>query len=273
MEQRSLRVIDSNKTFFGKISSTLSKIMVPTKIGINGIVINFKRNNLLKNYEASHNENLEEEKKKIAEDKYQEAYSLYLEAIDKHIMDTIYKKVKLNTATEFEKEAMGNYYKVTMLKESEYIEYKYRKQKYLIDLDYESLKLNGKDKVLAKYKEFYINQMDSFYKGLLKNYSVKLADTPRNGESQKEEIYNKIYDTLNDYMSNILPIKMNGEIDERIKEDYNKLDQFEIGELDSKDYVEKNVLLKILIIIHISFIQYIILLVMEDLILISQLKI
>ena len=97
MGERSLRVVDSNKTFFGKLSNTLSKIMIPTKIGINGLVINLKRNNLIKVYEANTNfkDNIEDDSKKQAiTDKYQESYSLYLEAIDKYIMDSIYKKVK-----------------------------------------------------------------------------------------------------------------------------------------------------------------------------------
>ena len=180
LEERSLKVVDSNKTFFGKLSKTLSKIIIPTKIGINGFVINLKRNNLLKAYEIMNNlKTSEEEKKKAISSKYQEAYSLYLEAIDKHIMDTVYKKVKTNTASEFEKEAMGNYYKITTLKSTDYIEYKYQKQKYLIELDYESLKMNAKNKILEKYKDFYITQMDTFYKGILKNYSVKLAECSR----------------------------------------------------------------------------------------------
>ena len=52
LEERSLKVVDSNKTFFGKLGNTLSKIIIPTKIGINGFVINMKRNNLLKAYDA-----------------------------------------------------------------------------------------------------------------------------------------------------------------------------------------------------------------------------
>ena len=119
MEERSLKVVDSNKTFFGKLGKTLSKIMIPTKIGINGIVINLKRNNMLKAYEANQTKINNEEKKKNIEEKYQEAYSLYLEAIDKYIMDSVYKKVKTGTASEFEKEAMGNYYNVTTLKKKE----------------------------------------------------------------------------------------------------------------------------------------------------------
>ena len=96
MGERSLRVVDSNKTFFGKLSNTLSKIMIPTKIGINGLVINLKRNNLIKVYEANTNfkDNIEDDSKKQAiTDKYQESYSLYLEAIDKYIMDRDRKSV------------------------------------------------------------------------------------------------------------------------------------------------------------------------------------
>lgn len=246
MEERSLKVVDSNKTFFGKLSKTLSKIMIPTKIGINGIVINLKRNNMLKAYEVMNNpKNSDQDKQKALSKKYQEAYSLYLEAIDKYIMDTVYKKVKTNTASTFEKDAMGNYYKITTLKEKEYTEYKYQKQKYLIELDYESLKLNAKNKALEKYKEFYVTQMDSFYKGILKNYSVKLAECSRRLDNSVD-VYNKIFDILDEYINKILVIKLedpNNGIEERIGSELNRLDQFDIGELDSKDYVEKNMLL------------------------------
>lgn len=246
LEERSLKVVDSNKTFFGKLSKTLSKIIIPTKIGINGFVINLKRNNLLKAYEImSNSKTSDEEKKKVISSKYQEAYSLYLEAIDKHIMDTVYKKVKTNTASEFEKEAMGNYYKITTLKSTDYIEYKYQKQKYLIELDYESLKLNTKSKSLERYKEFYLTQMDTFYKGILKNYSVKLAECSRRINTNVD-VYNKIFDVLSEYVSKILYIKMQDEnslIEEKIGNEIHRLDQFEIGELDAKDYIEKNMVL------------------------------
>ncbi len=246
MEERSLKVVDSNKTFFGKLSKTLSKIIIPTKIGINGIVINLKRNNMLKAYEVLNNpKNSDVDKQKILSKKYKEAYSLYLEAIDKYIMDTVYKKVKTNTASAFEKDAMGNYYKITTLKEKEYTEYKYQKQKYLIELDYESLKLNAKGKALEKYKDFYVTQMDSFYKGILKNYSVKLAECSRRLDNSTD-VYNKIFDILDEYINKILIIKLedpNNGIEERVGSELNRLDQFDIGELDSKDYVEKNMLL------------------------------
>ena len=49
MEERSLRVY-ADKTFFTKITSTISKMLIPTKIGINSMLISMKRNNVLKAY-------------------------------------------------------------------------------------------------------------------------------------------------------------------------------------------------------------------------------
>ena len=61
-------------------------------------------------------------------------------------MDSIYKKVRTRTATPFEEDALSRYYSVIHLKETQYLEYKYRKQKYLLDLDYLSLKNDNKTK-------------------------------------------------------------------------------------------------------------------------------
>ena len=46
MEEKSLRITGTNKTFINKITNTLTKILIPTKIGINGMLISIKRNNL-----------------------------------------------------------------------------------------------------------------------------------------------------------------------------------------------------------------------------------
>ena len=140
MEQRSLRVVNTNKNFFAKITNTISKLLIPTKLGLNGIMITIKRNSLLKAYEAYQKTKDDESKKDNLSKKYEDAYTLYLESIDKYIMDSIYKKVKNGTASDFEKNALSNYYEVIHLKQTEYLEYKYRKQKYLLELDYKTAK-------------------------------------------------------------------------------------------------------------------------------------
>ena len=172
-----------------------------------------------------------------------EAYALYLESIDKYIMDSIYKKVRNDTATEFEKEALSQYYMITHLKESGYTEYKYKKQIYLIGLDYQNV-LNDKEKIIERYKKFYAEESENLYKGLLKHYSIRLADNITDGE--KQEIYNKIFKTLEEYISNILPIKFEIEKNDMYKEildEFDNFDRFTVGKLDQNDVIEKNMIL------------------------------
>ena len=233
MEERSLRVVGTDKTFFNKLTNTLTKLLIPTQIGINGMRISMKRNAVLKAFQNS-----EEDEKK-----YEEAYTAYLEALDKYVLDTIYKKVKNQTATQLESAALSQYYGIVQLKESEYIEYKYRKQKYLLELDKESVMNSGKQKVIDKYKLFYISKQDSLYKGILKNYSVKLADTTNVYDVAKEWIYVKIFDTLEDYIKNILPLKIKDPKLEKVVKEYEKYERFTVGKLDARDNIEKNMVL------------------------------
>lgn len=245
MEEKSLRITGANTNFFNKITKTITKILIPTKIGINGMKITIKRNSLLKAYEnyKSDTENFNTEE---LERKYDEAYTVYLETLDKYVMDSIYNKVKNNTASEFERDALSRYYEVTSLKEKEYMDYKYRKQKYLIELDKESVDTMAKEKVQERYNKFYIDKMDTLYKSILKNYSIKLADTTNVYDSSKEWIYVKIFYTLEEYIQNILSIKMKIRNNEEFKEilnDYNRFENFTVGKLDTRDNIEKNMIL------------------------------
>ncbi|MBE5806212.1 MAG: hypothetical protein E7313_05835 [Clostridiales bacterium] len=246
MQEKSLRIYSTEKTFFNKVSNTLSKLLIPTKVGINGIIINMKRNNLLKAYD-NYNANLRnenEDKKAAYVKKYEDAFTLYLDAIDKNIMDSVYKKVKNDTANEFEKAALSKYYLITELKNTEFVEYKHRKQKYLLELDYENIKYNEKSKVLEKYKGFYCSKMESLYKGIIKHYSVKLTENLTHVE--KAEIYEKIFNTLEDYITNIFPLKIvNNEsrIYKELASEYEKYEKYSVGKLDQAEVIDKNMIL------------------------------
>ncbi len=244
MEEKSLRITGTDKTFFNKITKTLTKILIPTQISLNSMRISVKRNSLLKAYITLTNS--EGTDKTTLEEKYNASYTAYLESLDKYVMDSIYKKVKNNTATEFEKQALANYYNVTRLKENEYTEYKYRKQKYLLELDYDGIKMSGKEKTIEKYKAFYIAKMDYLYKAILKNYSIKIADNTSVYDSTKEWIYSEIFATLEEYINNILSAKLENDKNDTFKEiiqDYEKYQSFTVGKLDTRDNIEKNMLL------------------------------
>lgn len=134
---------------------------------------------------------------------------------------------------------------ITHLKETQYLEYKYRKQKYLLELDYENIKDVHKEKVVKKFNKFYIEKMDVLYKGILKNYSIQLADTLKTSANDKIEIYDKVFDTVEEYIANILNMKMNTEeieVDSEILEQYDKYSKFLVGKPDSIDILEKKMI-------------------------------
>ena len=141
---------------------------------------------------------------------------------------------------------MSKYYEVTSLKEKEYMEYKYRKQKYLIELDYEGIKIGTKEKLIERYNQFYISKMDSLYKSILKNYSIKVADNTNIYDSTKEWIYTKIFYTLEEYIENILSLKIKIDYDQNLKNiisEYEKYESYMVGKLDTRDNIEKNMVL------------------------------
>ena len=246
MEERSLRITGTDKNFFNKLTTKLTKMLIPTKIGFNSMLISMKRNNLLKTYENFQKENNENYDMEELEKKFENAYTAYLESLDKYVLDSIYKKVKNNTATEFEKNALSKYYEVTSLKENEFVEYKQRKQKYLLELDYENITKNGKAKVVEKYNKLFIYKMDIIYKALLKNYSIKLADYTSTYDSSRQWIYTKIFYTLEEYIDNILALKIKNNQDGRyneLQEDFAKYEKFAVGKLDTKDSIEKNMII------------------------------
>ena len=232
MEQRSLRVVETDKTFFSKLSSTISKILIPTRVGLNGVMISIKRNSLIKAYNNYLEKGTEENSKK-----YEDSYALYLEAIDKYIMDSLYKKVKSNTATNFERDAIAKYYFVVSLKNKNYLEYKYKKQEYLLRIDYETVSNMKNQKVVNNYKNFYVAKMDTLYQGLLKNYSVAISDDVH---QDSEEAYKKIFETLEKYIMEVLPIKIEFG-DDTAKEEYEEFLHTTVGKLDERDKIMQKV--------------------------------
>lgn len=62
-------------------------------------------------------------------------------------------------------------------------------------------------------------------------------------DSSKDWIYVKIFNTLEDYMKNILPLKISNPKLESVSKDYEKYEKFSVGKLDTRDNIEKNMIL------------------------------
>ena len=239
-EEKSL-TLSKNSTVFAKFTATLLKMVNPTKVGFSNLFIFFKRKSVIKLYEdCVKSQNDEYETNENIQNKYNKAYSNYLETIDNYVMESIYKKVKSNLATEFEKQALADYYSVIQLKDNEYTEYKYAKQQYLLNLDYESIVEQGKPSLLQKFSPFYIEKMDGLYKGILKHFSIKLSDNL--SYQEKNLVYEKIFNTIEKYIQEILPLKIENKGSkefENILEDYKEFGNFEVGKLDQNEIIEK----------------------------------
>ena len=132
------------------------------------------------------------------------------------------------------------------LKEKYYVEYKYKKQDYLLKIDHESVNNLKKESTIEKYNKFYISKMDSLYRGLLKNYSIQLSDTISSKIDSADDVYNKIFDALEKYISEVLPIKLRISKKEDYKNiigDYEKYESMLVGKLDERDTIKQRVVL------------------------------
>ena len=78
------------------------------------------------------------------------------------------------------------------------MEYKYKKQQYLLQLDYQTLK-SEENKIIPRYERFYSVKIEQLYKGVLKHYSIQLADNLT--YQDKNIIYDKIFTLLEDYIT------------------------------------------------------------------------
>ena len=88
--------------------------------------------------------------------------------------------------------------------------------------------------------------MDSLYKGLLKNYSVQLADTVSAKVDSVDNIYNKIFSALESYITEVLPIKLrisNKSDYKNILKDYEIYESMLVGKLDERDKIKQKVVL------------------------------
>lgn len=236
-EEKSLKIYDTRTTFFGKLGNTISKLLTPTQAGINNILVSIKRSAMIKAYKNM--KKSAKGKEEILEKRFKESYSLYLDSIDQLIVDTIYKKVRTNKASDFEKDALSKYYNVIHLKENDEAEYKLKKQEYLLKLDFTSLNDANKTKLFEEYKGIYIYEIEKINKALLKHYSMKLTEklTP----AEKEEAYEKIFETLESYVTNIIPMK---EIsDEEVIKQCSLFETYEVGKLDQIDILDKKMIL------------------------------
>ena len=229
MAELQLKVVkNSDNGVFGKAINNFNKVLYSSGGGFFNIYMNSKRNSLLKAYanfediKKAENEN----RQKNINEKYEKAYEGYLNTLEKYITETIYSKVKKKVSNIKENNLLSEYYEVNALKGIEYTEYRYRIQLMLLYMDWETIIATKSDSFISKYKKFYVTNVSSLYKSIMRHYAVQIT----NAGDDKEKIFSKIYNLAEEYIQNFLPYTEQNESNKLIKDAYKlyveKIDNF-----------------------------------------------
>ncbi len=225
MAELQLKVVkNTDKGVFGKAINNFNKVLYSSGGGFFSIMMNGKRNSLLKAYaNAEDIKNMKSEsKQKSVNEKYEKAYDNYLTALERYITETVYNKVKKKVSNISENNLLSEYYEINSLKGTEYCEYRYRIQLMLLHMDWETIILTKSNNFINKYKKFYIGVVGQLYKAMMRHYAIEITNTV----DEKEKVFSKIYNLTEDYIVNFLPIL------EKTEETQLVLDAY-------KNYVEK----------------------------------
>lgn len=244
MAELQLKVIKNTEGgFMSKAINNFGKAVYSSGGGLYSLVIGAKRNLLLKAY-GNYQEITkiaDENKRNTVSAKYDKAYENYLNCLEKYIKENIYNKVQKKISNIKEERIMSKFYEVNSLKGNEYVEYKYKRQILLLDMEWENILATKTGKSFQRYKEFYINTMEEIYKASMRHYAIILTDV----KYENSEKYEKIYELIESYIKQVLPYAQENETNRRIMEEYKKyvqsLDNF--SQRDSNELRRKLVLL------------------------------
>lgn len=205
---------------FGKAINNLNKILYSPSGSFFNIAINSKRNTVVKNFLLSENfEKASSEKKRNQlMTRYEKAYDTYLNMLESYITETVYNKSKKKVSSVKENKLLSNYYEVINLKSTDFVEYKYRRQTLLLEMDWDIILATKANNFVEKYKKFYISVVEQLYKSMMRHYAINLTDATKD----KQQTYSNIYNLIEDYIKVILPYQEETETTKRIMEIYKK---------------------------------------------------
>ena len=236
-----------DNNLFNKAIKNFQNVIVLSNKSFKGISVKFRRRNIIRQYERYMNISKcsNAEKRENIQKKYEQTYDAYLRSLNTYITDNIYPKVLDNRGSYEENKIIQEYLQIVELKDVDYMEYKYKRQKFLLSNDILNVLPMENLYWLEIYKRFYVEKMDEIYKTLVKTYAIKLIQN-----NNDNEIYDKIYNEIEEYITDILPYKI--ELDFEHKKDYTaiieaskqlKTYRYEANLFNKIKYIEKNNLL------------------------------
>lgn len=220
-EQVQLKLVKrTEEGFFGKAISNIGKAVYSSGSSLYTLLISTKRSSVLKHFANYSNamEIVDESKRNSVVAKYEKVFENYLNALEKYITETIYTKMQKKVSNMEEDKIMASYYEINALKGVDHVEYKNRLQMLLLNMEWSSISATKTGKFLEKYKEFYLYNMEELYKASMRHSAILLANA-KEGDQDK---YDVVYDLIENYIKNLLPILPENEQNKKVIEDYKK---------------------------------------------------
>lgn len=240
-------VVSENNNLFEKAIKNLQKVRFLSNKSFANLVVKVRRRKLALIYEKHIKLSViaDSSKKESIDNKYNKIYESYLQTLNKYIVDNVYPRVVEGKASYDENKLIEEYLKINNLKESNHVEYKYKRQRFLLNLDLCSVIKLEDLYIIEMFKRMYVEKMDIVYKAIIKNCAIKLVE-----DSKNEKIYKNIFNELEEYLTQILKFKI--ELDYEKKNDYKVMLQtskslekykFETENTDKLKFIEKNMMI------------------------------
>lgn len=228
-EQVQLKLVKrTEEGFLGKAISNIGKAVYSSGSSLYTLLISTKRSSLLKHY-ANYKtamEIVDENKRNAVISKYEKVFENYISTLEKYVTETIYTKMQKKVSNLEEEKIMSSYYEINALKGVDHVEYKNRLHMLLLNMEWASVSAGKSGKFLDKYIDFYLYNIDELYRASMRHATILLANA-KSGDMDK---YDAIYNLIENYITNVLPImpetKENLEVVETYKKHVLTLDNF-----------------------------------------------
>ena len=219
----------ADETLFGKAISNIGRVVYSSNFTIYTLLVATRRKSVLKAYyNYTHiNEYKEEKKRDQINEKYNKTYSNYINTLERVITENIYSKMQKRAATVDEEAIMAKYYNICNYKGTDEVGYRTRLEILCLNMDWSNVQSHKSDYVLEKYKEFYLFNIQELYRAQMRHSAILLANAKDGDRDQYEAIYNLI----DVYIKEVLPILPENSTNNSIIKDYKRyvasIDDFE----------------------------------------------
>ena len=225
----------ADETIWGKAISSIGRVVYSSNFNIYILLNATKRNSVVKAFHNYININSfkEESKREAISEKYKKAYSNYINSLEKSITENIYSKVRKGAASLDEQHILSKYYEVCKYKNEDQVLYRTKLEKVALNMDWNTVQSAKSDNYISRYKEFYLYNIEELYKAEMRHDAILLANAKQGDRDQYEAVYNLI----ETYIKEVLPILPENRDTSAIIKDYRKyvsaLDAYE-----KKDFLE-----------------------------------